>query len=890
MASLRNVVERLYGRLLRLFPGEFRAEYGEEMSELARQRSCRERPLRLLLDLLIDALKTAPREHLALWLSEVRYTLRGMRRRPGFTIIAAGSLAIGIGSSAAIFSMADAILLRPLPVPHPDRVVSVRSQSQESPLGVSYQSVSYPDYLDLRRRSSSFEGLIAFQTVSLAIGAQAEAAPHLTLGLLVSGNFLSTLGVRPSLGRDFRADENVAPGRDAVVVLSDATWRNEFASDPAVVGKTVRLNGVVFTVVGIAPDGFTGVDAFARPAVYVPLMMAPALSGPSGERLLAGRDARDLGVKGRLRPGVSIAAAEAELVTIANDLAREYPVTNRDQSLRVRSELQSRIETSPGDARMVALLGGLVALVLLIACANVASLLLSRAGARAREIALRTAVGASPLRVVRQLLTESLLLGLLGAILGLGIAAAGVRLFSSLAPPTELPIEVAVRLDLRVLLVSFLLAMGSVVLFGLVPALRAARPDLARDLKSGDAGLGGSGRGPRTWGRQTLVVAQVALSLVLLVAAAALLGSFKSYLSGDPGFRRSGLFMASFDPTVLHYSPERAADLYRRLVDRAGALPGVESATLSFGVPFGNRFDFVDFVPEDLTLPPGKHALSALGVTVDEHYFSTLRVPIVAGRAFAATDTAGAPRVVVVNQEFARLHWPGESAIGKRVRLLEDGAPDAPAEVIGVARTHRYLWVGERPREFIYLPFAQSKRQRMTLLVATAGDAAQLGAPIRALARAMDPNLPLLDAGTMDQFFTLRAVNISHTLVEAVSAMGFAGLALALVGLFGLVSYSVSRRRREIGVRLAIGASRGAVLRMVVSQGLGLVAIGVLLGLAGGAGLLQILSGLIEGIHLGDPLVFLALPLALFGVATLALVQPALRAAAVDPVVTLRQL
>ncbi|MEO8503161.1 MAG: ABC transporter permease [Acidobacteriota bacterium] len=888
MGSLRNAVERIYSRLLSLFPGEFRAEYGEEMADLARERSRRERPLGLLLVLLLDALKTAPREHLILWSSEVRVAFRGLRRRPGFTMVAAGSLAIGLGASAAIFCVADAILLRPLPIDHPERVVSLRSQSEDSPIGVSFQSVSYPDYADLRLRSRSFSGLVAFQTASVALAPQPDSAARLTLGLLVSDNFFSTLGVEPRLGRGFRPDENAVPGRDAVAVLSDGTWRNAFAGDPEIVGKTVRLNGVTFTVVGVTPPKFTSIDPFVRPAVYVPLMMAPMVSGAGGKRMLEARDARSLAVKGRLLPGVSPRQAEAESKAIAVDLARSYPATNHDQSLAVRTELAARIESSPGDARMVTLLVGLVLLVMLIACANVASLLLSRAGTRSAELALRTAIGASPMRVVRQLLTESLLLALLGAVMGAAVAGAGVRLFSHMAPPTDLPIEVTIRLDSRVLACGLVLAAGSVLLFGLIPALRAARSNLVRDLKSGDAGPGADGRIPRLLGRQVLVIVQVALSLTLLVAAASLLGSFRRYLSSDPGFRRAGVYMLSLDPTVLQYPADRVADFYHQLSGRVATLPGVESATLSYGVPFGDRFEFLNLVPQGETLPAGKKALSVLGATVDEHYFSTLLVPIVSGRDFLNQDTERSPRVVIVNQEFERRHWPGGSALGKRIRLADEGA-GVEAEVVGVARTHRYLWVGETPREFVYLPFAQSKRQRMTLLVATTGDPASIGPALRSVVRTVDPNVPMLDASTMEDFFAIRAVNLSNTLVEAVSAMGLAGFALALVGLFGLMSSTVTRRLREIGVRMAIGATRHSVSNMVVREGLWLVMAGVLLGVAGGAGVLVLLTGLVEGTRLDDPLLFLLLPLCLVATATLALVQPARRAAAVDPVVTLRQ-
>ena len=884
MGLFRSAAERVYRRLLVLYPGDFRGEYGEEMALVFRDRIREEPLLPLLIEVFVDTMKTAPKEHLAMWTQDVRYAVRTMRRSPGFAIVAAGSLAIGIGANAAIFSLADALLLRPLPVARPAEVVSVRSLAKDAPLGAAYASVSYLDYADLRDRSRSFSGLVAFNLASVALAPRADALPQLTLGMLVSGNFFPVLGVEPAMGRSFRPEEDQVPGRNPVAVLSHATWETTFGSDPDVLGKTVRLNGVPVTIVGVAPAGFTGMDQFVRPAVFVPLMMAPALLGPAGERMLTARDARSLNVKGRLRSGARLAEADAELGTIAKDLERAYPDTNRNQAVGVRTQLQARIETSPSDAALIAMLMVLVLLVLLIACANVASLLVSRSLARSREIAVRLAVGAGRLRLVRQLLTESLLLSLLGGALGLGLALAGVHFFSGIPLPTELPIVLSVRLDTRVLLFSLAVSVLSVMVFGLAPALRATRTDLVSALKGGDSRLAGA---RRLWGRQALVAGQVALSLVLLAATTSLLRGFHRTLMSEPGFRRDGVLLASFDPTVQRYSPERTRAFYRDLRERARALPGVKSAALSFAVPMSTQQQLVSFIPEGLTLPEGRQSLSCLGNVVDPGYFSTFRVPLVKGRAFAEADGEASPRVAIVNEEVARRYWPGQDPIGKRLRL--DTAAGPWVEVVGVARTHTYIWLGEGPMEMIYVPFAQSERQEMTLLLESNGDAAGLAPPLRELVRSLDPGVPIHDVRTMEDLFYLRAVSVSRIIVETVASMGLLGLALALVGLYGLMAYSVSRRSREIGIRMAIGADRGAVIGMVARQGLALALLGIALGLAASAGVSRLLASLVTGVTAADPVTLVALPLALLAVTMVATVVPALRAARIDPVSALRQ-
>lgn len=819
-----------------------------------------------------------------MWLRDVRHALRVMARNPGFSAIAAGSLALGIGANAAIFSFADAVLFRPLPVARPGEVVSVRSRIQDSATGISYASVSWLDYMDYRERAGSFDGLIAYNQVTVALAARAAAPPRVTLAMLVSGNFLRVLGVQPALGRDFRPEEDAVPGRDPVAIVSHAFWVAELGGDPGVLGRALRLNGVSLTIVGVAPESFWGLEVYTRPVVYVPTAMAPALLGSAGERLLERREARGMSVKGRLRRGVGVEQADAELRALAAQLEQAYPDTNRNQGVIVRTELQSRVERSPDDAAITTMASALAVLVLLIACANVSSLLLSRAAARARELAVRLALGVGRARLVRQLLTENLVVALLGGLLGLVLAAAGVQFFAGMPYPSDLPVVLDVRLDVRVLLFSLAAAAASVLVFGLTPAWRATRTDLVAALKAGDGGIVARGR---LRGGQVLVVLQLVLSLVLLTSTASLMHGLQgAALVSNPGFRRDGLLTAGFDPTVLRYPAERTRAFYRELVARAPSLPGVESVALTYGVPLGDRVDVVNFIPEGYVVPEGRTSLATYGTAVGPRYFELLDIPLVQGRAFTENDDADAPRVLIVNEVLARKYWPGVDPIGKRVRLE---GPDGPwAEVVGVARTHKYLWIGEAATEFAYRPFAQSDQRRMVLLLRARGEAAALAAPLRELVRSIDADVPMHDVRTMSDLYEMRAVSMPRMIVETVGALGLLGLALALVGLYGLMAYSVNRRTREIGVRMAIGAEPGQVLRLVLHQGLGLALLGIAIGLVASFAATPILGAVVAGVTRADLVAFVVVPVTLLAITALAVAWPARRASRVDPVKALR--
>jgi predicted permease len=754
--------------------------------------------------------------------SDFRFALRSLRRNPSFAAVAALSIALGIGANTAMFSMADALLLRPVPVPNPSAVLNLSSQQRGHDPG----SMSYPDYLDFRAKTHAFSGLTAFQLGTFGFAADRQALPEMKAGLLVSGNFFDVLDVTPQLGRTFRREEDAVPGRDAVIVISHDVWRQDFGSAPDIVGKEILVDGTEFAIIGVAPESFTGTDQYFRPALYIPLMMAQRLSG-NNRNLLISRDDRELSVKGRLRPGATAKQAAAEANVIASSLALAYPATNRDWAAAIRTEFQSRVDQSPGDAMLVRMLLVLAGVVLLIACANVANLTLSRGLARSGEIAVRLAIGAGRWRLVRQMLAESVLIALAAGAAGVFLAESFVDKFSHWKIPSQIPLEINARLDTRVLLYSLGAALISALFFGLIPAIRSTRADIATALKAGGRTATSHGR---FLGRNALVVAQVAGSLFLLVLATQMYRGASHLLSAPPGFRSSHMLMASFDPQLVHANDQQARAFYQRLVHDARQLPGATSATVAELVPLSNHMNSMSIAPEGYQLPKDSTSVDVNDNVVGDGYFRSVDVPILQGRGFLETDTANSPRVAVVNQRFAETYWPGKNPIGRRFRL---GGPAGDwVEVVGLARMSKYNSLVEPPWEFFYLPFSQNFRTQMTLLVATSGPSDSLAQPLRRLVKSIDPNQPVLAIGSMEQYFNDRATRVMNTLTGLVGGMGLLGLALALSGIYGVMSWSVSRRRREIGIRMAVGADRLAVVGMVLKHGAVLGAWGTAFGLA----------------------------------------------------------
>lgn len=811
---------------------------------------------------------------------EIRYALRLLVRNPGFTAIATLSLALGIGANSAIFSLADALLLRPLPVHQPSSLLAV-STDPASESG-AYGGVSYPDYRDFRDKTHSFQGLAAFELSNVSVAKSANDSAHLRAALMVSDNFFQVLGVEPTLGRGFLAEEGAVSGRNPVAVLGYDFWRSAFSSDPAIVGRNIRINGIDFSVVGIAPESFTGVDQYVRPHLYIPAVMSQRLSA-SADNPVEDRNNHSFDVRGRLKPGITQEQAQAELTNVWKGLEPLHSVANRQRVVRVRTELHARLVQDPTDANLIVLLLALVGVVLIIACANVANLLLGRARGRSREFAIRLALGVTRRRLVRQLLAESILLALLGAIVGLGFAYAGIRFLQTIRIPTDLPIGISPRLDGRVLLFSLACALASAIVFGLAPALQSSKPDLVSALKSAESG---QPLRRRLTGRNTLVIGQVAMSMILLIATGMLVDGFRHVLVLNPGFRIDHILTMQFDTSLVRYTPVQSHDFYRNVLEKARALPGVRGLTLASSLPLSPQQDDEKVAPEGYQFPKGQLTTSVFSSVVDENYFDVMQTVIVQGRAFRTTDKEGAPAVVIVNQQFAKTYWPGEDAVGKRLRI--DSKKNDWLQVVGVARTGKYTYMGESPTPFLYLPFAQNPRKSMYLLTNSSGDPATLAAPLRELVHTLDPDQPVFNVRTMEDFYQVRAISIMRIIVEVVGTMGTVGLALALIGLYGLIAYSVARRTREIGIRMAIGARRSDVLKMVLRQGLRLAVAGICIGGAISVAISRVLTAGLSGLGHPNSATYIIVPLVLLLVTLVSCYLPALRASRVDPMVALR--
>jgi predicted permease len=815
-------------------------------------------------------------------LQDFRFAIRSLRRTAGLTAFVVITLALGIGMTSATFSMVDALIFRPYPVPHPSNVVSLAGTTHDSKI----EDFSYREYLDIRDNTKSYDGVIAYADMqAVGFGTEPTATPRVKGGMMVSGNFFRVLGVEPRLGREFRPDEDQVPGRDAVVVLGPDFWRHEFASDPGVVGKTIRLNGTSFTVIGVAPDEFPGLLVFGHPDLYMPLAMARLFSTDIGKNFFEDRDDRELNVKARLKAGTSLSEARNELAVLAKGFERDYANVTRSRGAAVYTQFQTRtIEDQNWKFGVVFVILALA--VLLVACTNVAGLLLSRARERAREIAVRLALGAGRLRLIRLLLTESLMLATLGGLAGIAIGYGVIEWFHSkdtIIFATELPVAVPFQMDKRVLLLCVGLSVLSAFLCGLAPALQSTRVDLVNALKSADVEVPGR---KRLWGRNMLVVAQVAMSLMLLTASFLMARGFQHDLMVGTGFTKDHLLITSFDPRLIQYNATQTQQFYKLLAERMRETPGVQSEALTQNIPLGtDDFDGLTFVPDGFTMPPDRANFASTMDTIDEGYFATTGIPILRGRAFLTTDTADAPRVAIVNAHFAKHYWPDGDAVGKHIHL--DNSAGVPVEIVGVAETIKYQTMSD-PMDFIYLPLAQRPVARMVLMLRSSGDPLQLLQPVKDAVRSLDPNLPLLHTQAYEEFYLNQAVRGPQIAIDLVGTMGAVGLFLAIAGLYGLVAYNVSRRTHEIGIRMALGAVSSDVLRLVMGKGVVLVGIGTGLGLVMGFALEQLMNSMLFNSGGVDVVAYLIVVPSLFLVAMLAAYVPARRACRIAPTQALR--
>jgi predicted permease len=818
-------------------------------------------------------------------LADLRFAGRTLAKSPGFALIAIVSLALGIGANTAMFSYVDAVLLRPLPVPDSGRIVEVDSTAPDTRLG----RISYLDYLDLQNRTKTLESLACYDFFFAGIAARPNQLPRYSLNAGVSANFFSGLRIQPVLGRGFRPDEDAVDGRDAVAVISYQMWGREFARDATVLGRQVRVNGTPFTVVGVAPEAFTGPQAYVNPDVYIPMHMYRQATVGSDADYLTSRKNRGEVLLGRLGPGVTEAQAQAELRTIARDLAAQYPDTNRDRSVTVLNYVKARFENSPTDATLSLTLLGITGLVLLIACANVANLLLGRGTARSREIAIRMAVGASRWNLVRQLLTESLLLALAGGLAGIGVGYLGVRFLQAIPVPSDFPISLGMQMDRRLLVFSVVVSLATGVVFGLMPALRATRRDLAAAIKASDSGPVRISMLRRLLtGRNVLVTAQLALSVVLLVISADCIRGFQAAWRIDPGFRVDHTLFFSLNPGIQRYDEARTRDFYRKLTDRLRETSGVTNVAMSSSIPFSTGQNMRKYYAESAPAAKNSSAPNAFLYQVDEHYFPLMETKILRGRGFDSRDTAKSPRVAVINEHLAGKLFGKLDPVGRRFRL---GAADGPEwQVVGVAKEGIYTYWAEPALEAVWVPFAQDYSAQMYIEMRTAGDPASFAAAVREQVRALDPGMPILRTSTMETFFHDRAMLGPRIIAQIVTATGGIGLLMAVIGLYGVIAYAVSRRTREIGIRLAIGATPRSVVQLVLRQGGILTAAGLVFGLALAVPLARgvVPNFVVGGVNPLAAVVVLGVP-ALLGTATLgACWIPARRASKVDPTLALR--
>lgn len=884
-----RLFDALFAAVLLIFPRTFRSRFGGEMRDFARRRIDDARSLgalaalgeaiRLLADTLA-ALPAAwlslraerprgiasppspyPRDHMDTLRQDLRFALRALARRPGFTIVAALTLALGIGANTAIFSVVNAVLIRALPYPDPDRLVLVWG-TQGSQVG---EGVVYADYLDWRARSRTFTDMGVFRPQSVNI--TGGDAPDRLVGSFVTASLFRTAGTTMAAGRAFTDAETDLPTKAPVAVLQYEAWQSRFGADPAVIGKTFTINGTAFTVVGITSPN-TPMPLFGAPDVYLPIPYYPNARGFD-------RGERGVMVLGRLAASATIASAQRDLDAIGRQLADEYPATNAGTGAAVES---LRDRTVAGTRASLLIVAAAVALVLLIACANVANLQLARGASRMRELSVRAALGAGRGRIAQQLMTESVVLSLIGGVLGLAIAFALSRALVALVG-AQLPVAPTdVRLDGTVLLFALAVSVATGLLFGLAPAWQATRRDLADMLRSRTP----AGTSART--RNVLVVMQLALSLALLASAGLLTRSLIALQHVDAGFDGDHLLTAQFRlPATVYDSPEKIWAMFDRTVTELRAIPGVTDAALVRASPLsGNGDPFPVTVEDRPTAKAGDAPRMVLNV-VTPGYFATMRIPLLAGRDVDANDRLGGPGVVVVNKAFADAMWPGASPIGKRIQA----GGDEWLTIVGVVGNSKHFALNETQALQGYIPHAQRPQIFTSIVVRTTGDPLTYAKVVREAVWRVDRNQPVWRFRSMQQDLDT-AVAAQKAIMWLTLSFAVVALLVASVGIYGVLSYTMLQRTREVGIRIALGAHPRSVTRMVIAEGARLVAFAVAAGLAASAGAARVLSSQLFGVRPNDAVTFAVVTVVLAAVAILACYLPARRASRVDPMVALR--
>jgi putative ABC transport system permease protein len=804
----------------------------------------------------------------ALW-KDFNYGLRVLLKSPGFTAVAILTLALGIGANTAIFSVVNAVLLRPLLFPEQQQVLRL-GQGGRGGQSPERGEFSFADYKDVQAQTQTLSSVAAYLNSGAILGSEGAESERV-YGADVAAEYFDVLGVRPELGRVFTREEDHE--NSGVVVISHGLWLRRFGGDRGIVGRQIKMGGSSSTVIGVMPAGFEYPLRANHQDFWEPL----------NDRPLPGREDRTnrgYNVIARIKPGVTFEQARAELDAISRRLEQQYPAA--DTKIMIGAAPLAEDITHDVRPALLLLLGA-VGFVLLIACANIANLLLARATSRQKEIAIRTALGASRWRVARQLLVESLLLAFAGGALGLLLATWGVDLLVAMSPP-DIPRIQQVGLDARVLAFTLLVAAATGLIFGLVPALHASKPELTDALKEGGRGTTESFRRNRV--RSLLVVAEVALSLVLLIGAGLLIKSFVRLLDTDPGFDAHNVVALDIPLSRLRYdTPEKQAAFFNQLVERAKALPGVAAVGLVDNVPLGTSIDTFNFdIAGRPPYPPGAKP-EAHSTVVSPEYFAALKIPLREGRLFNVQDTKDAPPVMLINESLARRFFAGENPVGQRL-ILDPAQP--PLEIVGVVADARRRGLDIAPELEMYIPFSQLPQRRMNLIARTAtNDPAGAAAALRGVVKDLNKDQTIWQTRTLDQLVAqqVAARRFNMTLLGVFAALA---LVLAAVGIYGVMAYSVTRRTHEIGVRIALGAQVGDVLRLVIGQGMALAGVGVVLGIIGALAVTRLIRSLLYDVSATDPLVFCGLALLLALVALVACYVPARRAAKVDPMIALR--
>jgi len=820
-----------------------------------------------------------------LW-QDVRYGARVLLKNPGFSAVAILSLALGIGANTTIFTVVNAVLLNPLPVKDISHLVEIDTidtkthvtQANDAKLGISY-----PNCRDYASQNQVFDGVTCFIPF-LNLTWSGGAEPKQIQGELVGANYFDVLGVHPAAGRFFFPGEDTKPSGNNVVVISYSMWANRFGSDATLLGKTLTLNATPYTVIGVAPRSFKGTITFANAEqVWIPNSMYPQILTGFLRDWFNDRRALLLTSVARVKSGVSIAAADASLKTVATHLASEYPKENAGRSVTLTPLTDAAVGANQHD--QLALAGGLmmsvVGLVLLIACVNLANLLLAQAARRDKEMSLRAALGASRARMLRQLITESMLLALVGGALGLIIAFWGRTALWSFRPPFIQDADINLALDSRVLLFTLGISILTGALFGIAPAIKASRADLVETLKVGGRGNAVGWRSNPL--RSALVISEIALAMVALIGAGLFVRSMQNAQRTNLGFESRNLFVMNFDLGALHYDEGRGQQFFRDAIARAESSPGVASATVASNAPLGGGF-------ERTTFPEGQDETTGYRGTLTEtndvmpNYFETLRIPLISGRAFTDSDRATTEPVAVVNQAMARRFWPNENALGKRFHFFDD---PKLREIVGIVHDTVVDNIGEEPQPVIYLPMAQDYSPFATAQIRTSGSPASVISTVRSEIQSLDPSLAITGVQTIDQVVSqgLWAPRMGAALL---ALFGGLALVLAVVGVYGVLSYSVNQQTHEIGIRMALGAQPATVLWLVIGQGLRLAGAGLALGFIGALLAMRLLSSLLFGIGANDPITFAGVSIILVAAAVVACYIPARRATRVDPIIALR--